>query len=150
MRNHSYRGFTLIEVLVALFVLAIGIVGAGAAQLAAERTRQQAALMAEAGQLAIPICRSTTTRSPTARLSPPSHASARPHAIRWRWRPSTSTRRACSCTGAFPAGALPYAAMRRRGMPPAAAIGGHAAAARMQPWRSRLAGTATMTCRRSC
>lgn len=46
------RGFTLVEVLVALFVLAVGIVGAGATQLAAERTRQQSALMSEAAQLA--------------------------------------------------------------------------------------------------
>lgn len=46
------RGFTLAEVLVALFVLAVGIVGAGATQLTAERTRQQSALMSEAAQLA--------------------------------------------------------------------------------------------------
>ncbi|MFN3792482.1 type IV pilus modification protein PilV [Massilia sp.] len=46
------RGFTLAEVLVALFVLAIGIVGAGATQLTAERTRQQSALMSEAARLA--------------------------------------------------------------------------------------------------
>ncbi|KFI08620.1 type IV pilus modification protein PilV [Massilia sp. BSC265] len=46
------QGFTLAEVLVALFVLAVGIVGAGATQLTAERTRQQSALMSEASQLA--------------------------------------------------------------------------------------------------
>ena len=46
------RGFTLVEVLVALFVLAVGIVGAGAVQLTAERTRQQASLRSEAAQLA--------------------------------------------------------------------------------------------------
>lgn len=46
------RGFTLIEVLVALFVLALGVLGAGAAQLAAQRTRQQAALGADAALLA--------------------------------------------------------------------------------------------------
>lgn len=45
-------GFTLVEVLVALFVLAVGIVGAGATQLGAERTRQQSALMSEAAQVA--------------------------------------------------------------------------------------------------
>ncbi|WP_137173570.1 type IV pilus modification protein PilV [Massilia sp. HP4] len=45
-------GFTMIEVLVALFVLAVGVVGAGAAQLAAQRTRQQAALSSEAALLA--------------------------------------------------------------------------------------------------
>jgi type IV pilus assembly protein PilV len=49
---HSQRGFTLIEVLVALFVLAIGVVGASGAQLAAQRTRQHSALTAEAAQLA--------------------------------------------------------------------------------------------------
>lgn len=42
----SSSGFTLVEVLVALFVLAVGVVGAGAAQLAAARTRQQSALAA--------------------------------------------------------------------------------------------------------
>ncbi|MGH8856071.1 MAG: type IV pilus modification protein PilV [Telluria sp.] len=46
------QGFTLVEVLVALFVLAVGIVGAGATQLTAQRTRQQSALMSEAAQLA--------------------------------------------------------------------------------------------------
>lgn len=46
------HGFTLVEVLVALFVLAVGIVGAGATQLSAERTRRQSALMSEAAQLA--------------------------------------------------------------------------------------------------
>ena len=48
----SPDGFTLVEVLVALFVLAVGIVGAGATQLTAERTRQQSALMSEAAYLA--------------------------------------------------------------------------------------------------
>jgi type IV pilus assembly protein PilV len=52
MRVHPQGGFTLIEVLVALFVLAIGVAGAGAAQLAAQRTRQQSALMSEAAQMA--------------------------------------------------------------------------------------------------
>ena len=46
------RGFTLVEVLVALLVLAVGIVGAGAAQLSAQRLRQHAALSSEAAQLA--------------------------------------------------------------------------------------------------
>ena len=68
MRNHSHHGFTLIEVLVALFVLAIGIVGAGAAQLAAERTRQQAALMAEAGQLASSLAARIGANLPLASL----------------------------------------------------------------------------------
>lgn len=46
------QGFTLIEVLVALFVLAVGIVGAGATQLTAERTRAQSALISEAAHVA--------------------------------------------------------------------------------------------------
>ena len=45
-------GFTLIEVLVAVLVLAIGILGASAAQLAALRTRHQSQLMSDAVQLA--------------------------------------------------------------------------------------------------
>ena len=49
------RGFTLVEVLVALFVLAVGIVGAGAAQLSAQRLRQHAALSSEAAQLAVAL-----------------------------------------------------------------------------------------------
>ncbi|MEF9929456.1 MAG: type IV pilus modification protein PilV [Massilia sp.] len=68
MRNHSHHGFTLIEVLVALFVLAIGIVGAGAAQLAAQRTQQQAALMAEAGQLASSLAARIGANAPLASL----------------------------------------------------------------------------------
>ena len=48
----SPGGFTMIEVLVPLFVLAVGVVGASAAQLAAQRTRQQAALTSEAALLA--------------------------------------------------------------------------------------------------
>lgn len=51
MRAHA-QGFTLVEVLVALFVLAVGIVGAGATQLSAERLRQQSALTGDAAQLA--------------------------------------------------------------------------------------------------
>lgn len=46
------EGFTLIEVLVAVLVLAIAITGSMAAQLAALRARQSSALMAEAVQLA--------------------------------------------------------------------------------------------------
>ena len=46
------RGYTLAEVLVALFVLAVGIVGAAAAQTMAARTRHQSALVSNATQLA--------------------------------------------------------------------------------------------------
>ncbi len=52
MRSLSLRGFTLIEVLVAVFVLAIGILGATATQLTAQRTRQDSAQFARAVQLA--------------------------------------------------------------------------------------------------
>ena len=45
-------GFTLIEVLVAVCVLAVGIVGAAGTQLTALRTRQQSALLSDAVQLA--------------------------------------------------------------------------------------------------
>jgi type IV pilus assembly protein PilV len=66
VRPHG--GFTLIEVLVALFVLAIGIVGAGAAQLAAERTRQQSALMSDAAQLAASLAARMQANAPAARM----------------------------------------------------------------------------------
>jgi type IV pilus assembly protein PilV len=45
-------GFTLIEVLVAMFVLALGVAGAAGTQLSSARLRQQAALASEAVQLA--------------------------------------------------------------------------------------------------
>jgi type IV pilus assembly protein PilV len=45
-------GFTLVEVLVAMVVLALGVVGAAATQVSAARLRQQAALASEAVQLA--------------------------------------------------------------------------------------------------
>ena len=47
-----FSGFTLVEVLVAMFVLALGVVGAAATQVASARLRQQAALESEAVQLA--------------------------------------------------------------------------------------------------
>lgn len=47
-----FDGFTLIEVLVALFVLAVGVLGALATQLAALHTRHQSRLMSNGVQLA--------------------------------------------------------------------------------------------------
>ncbi|MFC5480787.1 type IV pilus modification protein PilV [Massilia suwonensis] len=52
MQRWSQGGFTLIEVLVALFVLALGVAGAAGTQLSSARLRQQAALESEAVQLA--------------------------------------------------------------------------------------------------
>ena len=46
------RGFTLVEVLVAMFVLAVGAVGAAATHSTVARLREQAALESEAVQLA--------------------------------------------------------------------------------------------------
>jgi type IV pilus assembly protein PilV len=48
----SFNGFTLIEVLVALFVLAVGVAGAVAAQARAQDSRHQSALMSGATGLA--------------------------------------------------------------------------------------------------
>lgn len=45
-------GFTLVEVLVAVFVLAVGVLGAAATQLAAAHTRHQSRLMSNGVQLA--------------------------------------------------------------------------------------------------
>lgn len=52
MRSRFVGGFTLIEVLVAAFVLAIGIMGAMAAQTTALRTRQASSLTSDGVQLA--------------------------------------------------------------------------------------------------
>ncbi|MES2900595.1 MAG: type IV pilus modification protein PilV [Pseudomonadota bacterium] len=52
MRSHLVAGFTLVEVLVAVLVLAIGILGAAGAQVAALRTRQGTGLMSGGVQLA--------------------------------------------------------------------------------------------------
>jgi type IV pilus assembly protein PilV len=52
VRWHSVAGFTLVEVLVAVFVLAVGIVGAAATQTLALRTRHQSSLLSAGVQLA--------------------------------------------------------------------------------------------------
>lgn len=52
MQRSGAKGFTLIEVLVAMFVLAVGAIGAAATQATVARLREQAALESEAVQLA--------------------------------------------------------------------------------------------------
>ena len=52
MRTRCCAGFTLLEVLVAVFVLALGVIGAAGMQLTALRTRHQSALLSEAVQMA--------------------------------------------------------------------------------------------------
>ncbi|MBC7452812.1 MAG: type IV pilus modification protein PilV [Massilia sp.] len=52
MQAKPVGGFTLIEVLVAILVLAIGVLGAAGAQLAALQTRQETGLMSAGVQLA--------------------------------------------------------------------------------------------------
>lgn len=52
VRSRWVGGFTLLEVLVAVFVLAVGILGAVAAQTIALRTRQASSLMSDGVQLA--------------------------------------------------------------------------------------------------
>lgn len=62
------QGFTLIEVLVALFVLAVGVVGAGATQITAERTRAQSALISEAAHVAAALAARMQVNAAVARL----------------------------------------------------------------------------------
>lgn len=52
MRRCAGGGFTLVEVLVALFVVAVGMVGAAAMQGRAQQARTQSALASDAAQLA--------------------------------------------------------------------------------------------------
>lgn len=52
MHARSVGGFTLVEVLVALFVLAVGVVGAVATQTKAADAQHQSALLSDATQLA--------------------------------------------------------------------------------------------------
>ena len=52
MQSRLAGGFTLVEVLVAVLMLAIGVIGAAGTQLAALRTRHGSALMSEGVQLA--------------------------------------------------------------------------------------------------
>lgn len=52
MHSRFDSGFTLIEVLVAVFVLAVGVMGAVAAQAVALRTRHESALMSHGVQMA--------------------------------------------------------------------------------------------------
>lgn len=68
MRVSMSTGFTLIEVLVALFVLALGVLGASAAQLTAQRTRQHAALASEAALLAGALAARMQANLPVAAL----------------------------------------------------------------------------------
>jgi type IV pilus assembly protein PilV len=52
MRWHSAGGFTLVEVLVAVFLLAVAVVGAAASQAVALQTRHQSGLMSDGVQIA--------------------------------------------------------------------------------------------------
>ena len=52
MRVRIAGGFTLIEILVAVLVLAIGVIGAGGAQVAAMRQRHASSLLSQGVQLA--------------------------------------------------------------------------------------------------
>jgi type IV pilus assembly protein PilV len=52
MKKNRQRGFSLIEVLISIFVLALGVIGTAGMQLVAMRTSQQSSLQSVAVQLA--------------------------------------------------------------------------------------------------
>lgn len=52
MRSRNVGGFTMLEIMVALLVLALGIMGGAAMQLTALRTRHQSALLSQSTRLA--------------------------------------------------------------------------------------------------
>lgn len=62
-------GFTLLEVLVAVFVLAVGALGAAATQLTALRTRHQSSLMSSGVQLASSLADSMRANLETMRAA---------------------------------------------------------------------------------
>ncbi|PWF47945.1 type IV pilus modification protein PilV [Massilia glaciei] len=62
-------GFTLLEVLIAVLVLAIGVVGASGAHITAMRTRHESALMSEAVQLAVGLAERMRANAPQMRLA---------------------------------------------------------------------------------
>ena len=73
-------GFTLIEVLVAVLVLAIGVISAAGAQLSALRTRHGSALMSEGVQLASSLADRMRANPAQMRLG----ADANPY-LQWRY-----------------------------------------------------------------
>ena len=52
MKNSQIQGFSLIEVLIAIFVVALGVIGAAGLQLTSIRTSQQSSFKSVAVQLA--------------------------------------------------------------------------------------------------
>lgn len=69
VRMRCAGGFTLLEVLVAVFVLAVGILGAAATQLTALRTRHQSSLMSNGVQLASSLADSMRANRETMRAA---------------------------------------------------------------------------------
>lgn len=68
MQAVGARGFTLLEILVALLVLALGITGGVAMQLAAQRTRHQSALLTQSLQMATGLAEHIRANGGIARL----------------------------------------------------------------------------------
>ena len=69
MRRDPVHGFMLVEVLVAVLVLALGVLGGAAMQLAALRVRHQSALLSQAVQLASSMADRMRANSGQMRLS---------------------------------------------------------------------------------